>query len=178
MFAWLLSAAIAAAPAPRTVDHVDLDRYLGGWYEVASFPAWFQRGCTGTTAEYSLRDDGKIRVVNRCFAHTLDGRQRTANGRAKVVDGSNGAKLKVSFFGPFWGDYWVLGLDEAYAWAVVGSPDRDYLWILSRSPRLDAEAFARAKAAAEAQGFDLSRLQATPQPADAAPFPVPAGAGG
>ncbi len=171
MLSWLMSAALAAE-TPVTVEQVDLDRYVGGWYEVASFPAWFQRGCTGTTAEYSLRDDGKIRVVNTCFDETLDGRKRVAEGRAKVVEGSNGSKLKVSFFGPFWGDYWVLGLDENYEWAVVGSPDRDYLWILSRTPELPPEVYAEAIGIATEQNFEVSRLRPTAQPADATPFPV------
>ena len=171
MLSWLMSAALAAE-TPVTVEQVDLDRYVGGWYEGASFPAWFQRACTGTTAEYSLRDDGKIRVVNTCFDETLDGRKRVAEGRAKVVEGSNGSKLKVSFFGPFWGDYWVLGLDENYEWAVVGSPDRDYLWILSRTPELPPEVYAEAIGIATEQTFEVSRLRPTAQPADATPFPV------
>ena len=173
MLAWLLTAALAAEP-PATVEQVDLERYLGGWYEIASIPAWFQRGCTGTTAEYSLRDDGKIRVVNTCFDGTLDGRKKVAEGRAKGVPDSNGSKLKVSFFGPFWGDYWVLGLDEDYQWALVGSPDRDYLWILSRTPELPPDVYANTIGIATARGFDVTALRATPQPADARPFPRPA----
>lgn len=170
MLRWLFSAALAGEPAPATVDAVDLDRYLGGWYEITSFPAWFQKGCTGTTAEYSLREDGKIRVVNTCFDETLEGPKRVAEGRAKVVQDSNGSKLKVSFFGPFWGDYWILGLADDYGWAVVGSPDRDYLWILARTPDLAPDVYASAIRIATEQGFDVSQLRVTAQPADAKPF--------
>jgi apolipoprotein D and lipocalin family protein len=119
-----------------TVPHVDLNRYLGTWYEIASFPAWFQRGCTGSTAEYALLPDGRIRVINRCFKNSLDGPLKESTGKAEVVDAANNAKLKVWFFWPFKGDYWIIDLDSDYRWAVVGVPSRKYLWILSRTPTL------------------------------------------
>ena len=125
---------------PATVDFVDLSRYVGLWYEIVKIPNRFQRNCAyGTTAEYSLRDDGKIDVVNRCFDE--DGKMDEAKGVAKIVDNVSNAKLKVSFvsiFGwrLFWGDYWIIGLDPEYHWAIVGAPDRKYGWILCRSTHL------------------------------------------
>lgn len=148
---------------PLTVAKVDLQRYLGTWYDVASFPQRFQKGCTGTTANYSMRDDGQIEVVNRCFKDSLDGPEKVAKGRARVVDRATNSKLEVTFFWPFWGDYWIVELDPEYRWAVVGSPDRDYLWILSRTPQLPEETMAELKQKISAQGFDLAKLQLTPQ---------------
>jgi len=165
--ALLWSAATAMASDLKTVDKVDLDRYVGLWYEIASYPSWFQRGCTGTTAEYKWRDDGLIEVVNSCRKGSLDGKLKRATGRAKVVDTDSNAKLKVSFFGPFWGDYWILELDPDYQWAVVGVPSRKYLWILSRTPRLDAATYQQILESLPRRGFDLSRLRETEQPSSA-----------
>lgn len=146
-----------------TVDSVDLQRYLGKWYEIASYPAWFARGCTATTAEYSLLPDGNIEVINRCRKGNIAGPVRESKGRAQVVDTVNNTKLAVTFFPPFKGDYWIIDLDEDYQWAVVGVPDRDYLWILSRTPTMDAALYAEIQARVAAQGFDPLRLQKTPQ---------------
>jgi hypothetical protein len=113
----------------EAVAHVDLQRYLGKWYEIATIPQRFQKGCVGVTAEYTLRKNGDIRVVNTCVEGTLEGKRRQARGKARVVDKVTNAKLKVTFFWPFWGAYWIIGLDEDYRWAVVGRhglrPDRD-----------------------------------------------------
>jgi apolipoprotein D and lipocalin family protein len=148
----------------QTVGSVDLDRYLGLWYEIASYPAWFQKNCTAVTAEYSRRDDGLIKVINSCRKGGLDGKLKQSMGRAKVVEGGSGAKLKVSFFGPFWGDYWIIDIDPDYRWAVVGVPNRKYLWILSRTPQLDADLYRSIVDRLPAKGFDPSRLRETPQP--------------
>lgn len=165
LMAVLLSGVAYAKDAPLpVVDSVDLDRYLGTWYEIARYPAWFQRDCTAVTAEYSLRDDGKIGVVNSCRKKTLDGKFKQANGRAKIVDKSTNAKLKVSFFGPFWGDYWIIDLDPEYKWAVVGMPNRKYLWILSRSPELSKEIFDGIVSRLPELGYDPSKLLMTEQP--------------
>lgn len=162
--AWLLAlplCAIAADEPVVSVSEVDLARYLGRWYEVASFPMFFQKRCLGdTTAEYALRPDGDITVTNRC--RTEDGFIE-ANGRASVVASSGNARLKVSFFWPFSSDYWVIGLDADYRWAVVGNPNRKTLWILSRTPTLPENDLLRAKAAAVAQGYDLASLRTTAQ---------------
>src|SRR5690606_10310949 len=123
-------------PPLQTVDAVDLERYSGSWYEIAAFPQRFQKGCTDTTATYAPREDGEIDVTNRC---RKDGEWDVTEGRARVVDPETRAKLEVSFFPLTWGDYWIIDLSPEYRWAVVGHPSRDYLWILSRTPSLDAE---------------------------------------
>ncbi len=166
------AARIESNTAVRTVPSVDLDRYLGDWYEIARFPNRFQRRCEGDVkASYARRADGTLDVVNRC--RTNEG-SIEARGVARVVD-TNGARLKVRFapaalsFLPFvWGDYWILALADDYSWALVGSPDRDYLWILARAPVLGDQAFERAVDAARGNGFDVDRLQKTAQVTSAA----------
>jgi apolipoprotein D and lipocalin family protein len=148
----------------EVVGSVDLDRYLGTWYEIASYPAWFQKGCTAVTAEYSRRDDGLIRVVNSCHLGSLDGKLKQSTGRAKVVVGSGDAKLKVSFFWPIWGDYWIIDLDPEYRWAVVGVPSRKFLWILSRSRSMDEALFQEIASRLPAKGYDPAQLVRTLQP--------------
>ncbi len=155
---WLLAAIPVAAAEPAVVDTVDFNLYAGTWHEIARLPNRFQRDCTGeVTATYELRPDGKIAVLNRCLGR--DGRLKTARGTARLADpkGSK-AKLKVSFFWPFSGDYWILGLDTDYRWALVGGPKRNYLWILSREPRMDEQTYAQIVELARRQGFDTSRL--------------------
>jgi apolipoprotein D and lipocalin family protein len=158
---FVLACARSTSAPPDTAERVDLARYAGTWYEIASFPTRFQRGCTATTATYGLRDDGRVSVRNRC---TRDGGESGIEGVAWPVDDSN-ARLKVRFFWPFTGDYWVLALDPDYRWSLVGNPDRDQLWILARTPRISEELHAELVAKAQAQGFDVSRLVRTPQPA-------------
>lgn len=151
----------ATLPPVRAVDRVELPRYLGRWYEIASYPMYFQRKCIGdTTAEYSLRPDGDITVLNRC--RTVDGFEQ-ASGHAWPVDSGANARLKVSFFWPFRADYWVIGLDDNYRWAVVGNPNREYLWLLSRTPSLAPQDLARAIEAAKRQGYEPARLRYTRQ---------------
>jgi apolipoprotein D and lipocalin family protein len=167
LLALLMVAASLQSDQVRTVDAVDLDRYLGDWFEIARFPNRFQRSCTGDVrATYSRRSDGRIDVVNRCRA--TDGRIIEAQGVARVVDVRTSAKLKVRFapavlsFLPFvWGDYWIVGLADDYSWAVVGSPDRAYLWILARTSTLETARLDAARAAARANGFDTDRLAMT-----------------
>jgi lipocalin len=165
--AWAASVQPLRADPVYTVDNVNLDRYLGDWFEIARFPNRFQRACAGDVrASYARRTDGRIAVINRC--RTADGRVTEARGVARVVDPRTFAKLKVrfapamlSFLPVVWGDYWILALASDYSWAVVGSPNREYLWILARTPTLDAERFASAAAAARANGFDVERLKKT-----------------
>ena len=156
----LVAGMARAEPAPvETVGTIDLGRYAGKWYEVAAFPMFFQRQCIGdTTAQYTLRPDGEIAVRNRC--RTENGFDE-ANGRAWTAEGTVNSKLKVSFFWPFRSDYWVVGLDEDYRWAVVGNPNRKYLWVLSRTPELAKEQLDRALEAAKKQGYDLAPLRYT-----------------
>lgn len=154
-------------PPLTTVAHVDLGRYTGTWYEIASFPQSFQSGCTGTTATYTLRADGEVDVLNRCYKGTLEGELDTALGRARVVDTVTKAKLEVSFFRPFWGDYWIIDLADDYSYAVVGHPGRDYLWILSRAPAMSDETYAAILARLKGKGYETERLVRTLQIASA-----------
>jgi apolipoprotein D and lipocalin family protein len=158
-------------PPLQTVAHVDLSRYLGTWYEIANFPQSFQRGCTATTATYTLRADGDIDVLNRCRKGSVDGEEKSALGRAPVVDRATNAKLEVSFFRPFWGDYWIIDLSDDYSYAVVGHPGRDYLWILARTPTMPEATYQTLVTRLQAQGHETSRLARTLQAAG----PPPAG---
>lgn len=150
-------------PPLKTVERVELSRYLGTWYEIANFPQRFQRGCTATTATYTLRTDGEIDVLNRCRKGSLDGKEKSARGRARVVDRVTNAKLEVSFFRPFWGDYWIIDLADDYSYAVVGHPDRDYLWILARNPTMAEATYQSLVTRLQAQGYETSRLVRTTQ---------------
>jgi apolipoprotein D and lipocalin family protein len=145
-------------PPLHTVDRVDLDRYLGTWYEIARYPNSFQEGCQATTATYSLRDDGDIKVLNACRKGSPEGPRETAEGKAWIVDEGTNAKLEVQFFWPFSGDYWIIDLGADYEYAVVGHPDRTYFWILSRTPSLEQGVLDGILTRAEAQGYDRSKL--------------------
>lgn len=156
----------ADTPPVVTVDAVDLQRYAGLWHEIARIPNRFQKQCArGATAEYTLREDGRITVVNRCIK--TDGSPAEAKGIAKVVDASTNAKLEVSFVSflgwrPFWGDYWIVGLDENYRWAIVGTPDRKYGWILARDSTLDAGTLEEIDAILERNGYDRESFGPSP----------------
>lgn len=158
----------ASDARPSTVDALDLDRYAGTWYELARLPNRFQDDCTGhVTATYSRLDERKLRVVNRC--RTADG-EIAAEGVARPADRGAPGKLEVRFapawlsFLPFvWGDYWILALADDYSTAVVGSPDRETLWLLSRTPSVSAETYDALVAQAAARGYRVDRLQRTPQ---------------
>ncbi len=162
------TAAIAAATAETkpldVVPFVDIQKYLGTWYEIATIPQRFQKGCVGVTAHYSLRAGGDIDVVNVCRKETLDGRERSVRGKAWVVDKASNAKLKVRFFWPFSGAYWIIELDKDYQWAVVGHPNRNYLWILSRTPQMDGALYGELLKRIAAKGYDLSKIKKTLQP--------------
>ena len=157
------SSAQARSTSPLTaVDNVDLRRYAGKWYEIARYPNHFQRNCqSDTTAIYTLRDDGKVQVVNAC--REKDGKVTTARGTAKVVDKRTNAKLKVTFFWPFYGDYWVIGLSPDYRYAIVGEPSRKYLWILSRTPRMEEAEYQEVLRLVETLGYQPGTLQKTNQ---------------
>jgi apolipoprotein D and lipocalin family protein len=165
----LLTAACATEPGPgtpRTVGTVDLARYAGTWFEVARFPTSFQDNarvrCEQVTATYTPRADGAITVVNRCNNALDGGAERVAEGVARSAAPDND-RLRVSFFWPFYGDYWVIGLDPDYRWAVVGAPGRDYLWVLSRTAQMAPADFDAAVAIARREGFDTGRLRRTEQ---------------
>jgi len=139
----------------EVVPHVELKKYLGKWYEIAHLPARFQEGCTDTTATYTLSEDGSISVLNECIRN---GKVKQAKGKAKVVDKTSGAKLKVTFFWPFYGDYWIINLGKDYEYAVVGTPNRKYLWILSRTPQIGDKLFSQLIESARSKGFDVNNL--------------------
>jgi apolipoprotein D and lipocalin family protein len=153
----LFSCSVPAADPLPVFSRVDLNRYIGKWHEIARLPMFFQRNCVSDiTAEYSLKPDGKIQVLNQC--REKDGKLSKATGTARVVDPSTNAKLKVSFFWPFSGDYWILDLGPDYEYAMVGEPSRKYLWILSRQPDLDEGIYRKLVEKAKLLGFDTSRL--------------------
>lgn len=162
--------ASGCASPPEVVSRVDVSRYMGRWYEIARFPAPFQDDCVATTATYGLREDGKVSVLNACREDSFDGPVREVEGIARVVDAQTNAKLKVSFAWPFEGDYWIIMLDEEYRWAVISEPSRKYLWILSRSPHLDDAVFESIRSQLIDRGFDMDRLQITPQPSGGDPL--------
>jgi apolipoprotein D and lipocalin family protein len=138
------------------VPHVDLQSYLGKWYEIARLPFRFEDGCTDITATYGISKDGKgVTVLNECLKN---GKLKQARGKAKVVDKSTGAKLKVTFFWPFYANYWILDLGRDYDCALVGTPDRKYLWILCRTRQMDDTLFVQLIESAKAKGFDVKSL--------------------
>jgi apolipoprotein D and lipocalin family protein len=168
--AYACARAVAKDKRPlEVVPEVDLKRYAGRWFEIARLPNRFEEDCASdVTADYTLRGDGEINVVNQC--RERDGRLKKAEGRARRASGDGpNARLKVRFapsflrFLPFvWGDYWIIDLAPDYSHAVVGDPSRDYLWVLSRTPQMSEEAYRAALSRAESQGFDVSRVIKTP----------------
>lgn len=158
MFPLLLLLAMNTPPL-EVVPSVDLNRYQGKWHEIARLPNRFERSCVrDVTATYSLLPDGGIRVVNECVDEK--GKANRSEGKARLKDkrGPN-TKLKVSFFWPFYGDYWIIGLDPDYQWALVaGGEDRKYLWLLSRTPKIDEALYQKLISVAKTKGFDVDRL--------------------
>lgn len=165
---WISCAQSEDRAPVRTVDSVDIEQYMGTWYEIARFPQFFQRNCGASQAQYELRQDGRVNVVNTCKRTDREGDEISAKAIAKVVDKTTNAKLSVSFlpilryFGWFGGDYWILELGEDYEYAVVGSPNRQSLWFLSRTPTISDELYEDLKARVAAQGFALERLERSP----------------
>ncbi len=159
-----------AADAPlKTIDNLDVPRYMGRWYEIAKFPNWFQKKCIShTVAEYSPQANGQVKVLNRC--RLADGLDDSAEGVAKQIGPSNSPKLQVRFAPswlsllPFvWGDYWVIDLDADYQLAAVSEPQREYLWVLSRTPQVDAKAYEALLIRLRAQGLNTDKLEMTLQ---------------
>ena len=147
-----------------TVKELNLNRYLGRWYEIARFPHSFEKNLVGVTATYSQRDDGKLRVLNEGFKNSLDGRKSRAEGKAKIPNKKEPGKLKVSFFWNFYADYYVLELDENYQYAMIGSSSDKYFWILSRTPQMDPITYEMLLAKARQRGYNLKKLMKVPQP--------------
>lgn len=160
----------APAPAPlQTIPRLDVQRYLGTWYEIAKYPNRFQRQCASDTqARYTLQADGQLVVLNRC--RLANGEMTEAVGQARQVGAADSPRLKVrfapawlSFLPLVWGDYWVIDLDADYQLVAVSEPRREYLWILARQPQVDAAAYQALLGRLQAQGLDLGRLELSPQ---------------
>jgi apolipoprotein D and lipocalin family protein len=153
----------------KPVENVNLQKYAGKWYEIARYPNKFQKKCIGeVTATYTIKKDDKIEVLNQCLKK--NGKTDKAKGKARIVDEKTNAKLKVRFAPAWlswlpqvWGDYWILDLDKDYQYAAVGDPDKDYLWILSRTPELDTKTYQNILRRVEEMGFNPSKLVTTPQ---------------
>jgi len=140
------------------VKELELEKYLGKWYELARYDHRFERGLEGVSATYSMRKDGKIKVLNAGYKGSLDGKRSEAVGKAKIPDPSEPAKLKVSFFLFFYGDYFVLDLDPDYQWALIGSSSDNFLWILSRKPVIDDSLYNKLLAKLKDRGYDVDKL--------------------
>lgn len=154
---------VAMSQTLQTVPNVDLKKYSGKWYEIASFPQMFQKGCNCTTAEYTLTDKDYVIVENRCKKGSISGKQTYIKGKAFVVKNSGNAKLKVQFFWPFKGKYWIIDLADDYSYAVVGHPNRKYLWILSRTPILNETLYQQIILRVKEKGFDVTKIIITKQ---------------
>ena len=148
-------------PPLQTVSSVDLPRYLGLWYEIAKLPNSFEKDCVAVTATYSQLPNGEIKVLNQCRIKTLNGKLKKAEGRAWVIDPATNAKLKVRFFWPFSGDYWILELGANYEYALVGDPSRNFLWILSREPKMPDPLYQEILGKAKQKGFDTGKVEKT-----------------
>ncbi|QCR23716.1 lipocalin family protein [Pontibacter sp. SGAir0037] len=156
----LLISSCSSSNAPlETVPAVDLKRYAGTWYEIAALPQRFEKGCHCVQAKYSLNPEGYVEVLNICRKGGPDGEVDEAKGKAFPVEGSSNSKLKVQFFWPFKGDYWILELDPNYQYVMVGSPDRESLWFLSRTPSLDTATINRLEQLATSKGFPVNKMR-------------------
>ncbi len=153
---------ISAQPL-QAVSNVDLNRYSGKWYEIASFPQRFQKGCHCTTATYTISEKGFVIVENRCNKGSVTGKESYIKGKAFIEAGSMNAKLKVQFFWPFRGKYWIIDLANDYSYAVVSHPNRKYLWILSRTSKIDIAIYQHTISRLIEKGLDVSKLQITEQ---------------
>ncbi|WP_417327259.1 lipocalin family protein [Halarcobacter sp.] len=153
---FLFTACSYKDPNIKSVQTVDLDRYVGSWYEIARYEHKFEKDCKNVTATYSIKENDKIEVINRCTKMT-NSEKTEAIGEAYSVDNTN-AKLKVSFFWPFYGDYWIIMLDKNYSYAVISEPSKKYLWILSREKKLDEKIKEKILKRLESLDYDLSKL--------------------
>lgn len=161
----LLSCAGKNSTDTKTASTLDINRYMGTWYEIARFQHSFEKDLVGVTATYRLRDDGKIRVLNSGWKGSLNGEYDAADGVAKIPDPSDPGKLKVSFFLFFYADYYILELDTInYQYALIGSSDPDYLWIMGRMPQMAPEIYKKLVNEAERRGYDTTKLYKVPQP--------------
>lgn len=147
----------------KPINNFNLDRYLGTWYEIARMPSWFEKDLVRVTATYSLRPDGKVKVLNQGFKPAPSNKHKTAVGKAKFAADTVTGHLRVSFFGPFYADYVIIDLDTNYQYALVASNSYNYLWLLSRTPVLDSARVDMLLKKAEGMGFDIAKLYRVPQ---------------
>jgi len=147
----------------QTVPNVDLKKYSGKWFEIASYPQRFQKGCHCTTAEYTLTDKDYVIVENRCNKDSVNGKPSYIKGKAFIEKNSGNAKLLVQFFWPFKGKYWIIDLANDYSYAVVSHPNKKYLWILSREPKMKEEVYSQIINRLKEKGFDLTKIKKTAQ---------------
>ena len=158
----ITSGRVGNKAVPQPAKPVDLNRYAGLWYEIGRYENRFERDCEGVTAEYRKRDNGEIEVINTARKSSLAGPVKTAHGKARVLPGSDNAKLKVSFFGPFYvGDYWVLDHADDYSWTIVGEPSGRYLWLLSRIAQPHEMVRNTLEARTRELGYDWSMVRMT-----------------
>lgn len=160
---FILMTTFSKAQTLETVPIVDLSRYAGKWYEIAAYPQRFQKNCHCTTAEYTLTDKDYVIVENRCNKDSVNGKVSGIKGKAFIQKNSGNAKLKVQFFWPFRGKYWIIDLADDYSFAVVSHPNKKYLWILSRTPKMKEEVYRQIIARLKTKGFDLSKIRMTEQ---------------
>ncbi len=154
---------ISNAQEVATVPHVDLNKYVGKWFEIASYPNFFQKRCHCTTATYTISEKGYIVVENRCNRDSANGKLSYIKGKAFIVDNSGNAKLKVQFFWPFKGDYWIIDLADDYSYAVVSDPTMKYLWILCRTPKMDPAIYNKIIVSLKAKGYNTDKICLTEQ---------------
>lgn len=147
-----------------TVPELDLNKYAGTWYEIARFPHSFEKGLVGVTATYNLKENGQIEVINQGYKNTLDGELSKAIGKAKRPNDNEPGKLKVAFFWIFYAEYNVLELDENYQYALIGSSNSKYLWILSRTPQMDKHVYESLVENAKKRGYNVNKLIKVKQP--------------
>ena len=163
-FIFIANSFVSCKPGKTMIDNtvvkeLNIQKYLGTWYEIARNDHSFERGLVGVTANYSMRDDGKIKVINSGYKNSLEGEFSQAVGKAKIPDLNNyPAKLKVSFFLFFYGDYYVMELDKDYQWAVIGSSSDKYLWILNRKPQMEEKLYNELLNKIQKRGYDVSKL--------------------
>ena len=159
----LMNPATTKSQTLQTVSSVVLKKYCGKWYEIASYPQRFQKGCNCTTAEYTLSEKGFVIVENRCNKDSVNGKESYIKGKAFIEKDSGNAKLKVQFFWPFTGKYWIIDLADDYSYAVVSHPNKKYLWILSRTPKMNDTIYQQILSRLKEKGFDLLKLKITTQ---------------
>ena len=159
----ILMTSIGKAQILETVPMVDLSRYAGKWYEIAAYPQRFQKNCHCTTAEYTATDKGYLIVENRCNKDSVGGKLSSVKGKAFIEKNSGNAKLKIQFFWPFRGKYWIIDLADDYSYAVVSHPNKKYLWILSRTLKIKEDVYIKIISRLKAKGFDLSKIRLTEQ---------------